>query len=49
MIGALCLILAGFLSGGAYSVARQGGSRVAVGILGTLAAIAAAAGVLWLF
>jgi hypothetical protein len=48
MIGGLCLILAGFLTGGAYSVARQGGSRVAVGTLGTLAAFAAAAGVLWL-
>jgi hypothetical protein len=48
MIGGLLLILAGFLTGGAYSVARQGGSRVAVGILGTLAALAAAAGVLWL-
>ncbi|HEY0357244.1 MAG TPA: hypothetical protein VGD11_01605 [Mycobacteriales bacterium] len=48
MIGALCLVLAGFLTGGAFSVARQGGSRVAVGILGTLAALAAAAGVLWL-
>jgi hypothetical protein len=47
MTSALCFIAAGFLGGGAYSLARQGVSRVAVVILGVLAALAAVAGVLW--
>jgi hypothetical protein len=48
MVAVLCFLVAGFLGGGAYSVARQGGSRVAVGILGALTVVAAVAGVLWL-
>jgi hypothetical protein len=48
MIAVLCFLVAGFLGGGAYSLARQGTSWIAVGILGVLAVIATAAGLLWL-
>jgi hypothetical protein len=48
MVAVLCFLIAGFLGGGAYSVARQGGSRFAVVVLGALTVLAAAAGVLWL-
>jgi hypothetical protein len=39
---------AGILAGGAWSLYRQGAARSAVAIVATLAAVAAAAGVLWL-
>jgi hypothetical protein len=39
--------LAGFLAGGAYTLFRNGSSKVAAGVVGTLAVLAAAAGVLW--
>jgi hypothetical protein len=44
----LLLGLAGIFVGGAISVFRQGGSRAPVIVLGLLAAVSAAAGVLWL-
>jgi membrane protein DedA with SNARE-associated domain len=47
-VGVLCLILAGFLAGGAWSFHRQGQSRVVVIAVGLLAMLALAAGVLWL-
>jgi hypothetical protein len=40
--------LAGILIGGAVSLRKQGASIVAIGIVGTLALVAAAGGVLWL-
>jgi hypothetical protein len=40
--------LAGILVGGAYSLHKQGAGRVAVAVLGGLALVAAAGGVLWL-
>jgi hypothetical protein len=40
--------LAGVLVGGAYSLHKQGAGRMAVAVLGVLAALAAAGGVLWL-
>lgn len=40
--------VAGILVGGAFSLHRQGAGRVAIVIMATLAAIAAAGGVLWL-
>ena len=44
----LLLGLAGIFVGGAISMFRQGGSRAPVIVMGLLAAISAAAGVLWL-
>jgi len=40
--------LAGVLVGGAISLHRQGSSKVTVAVIAVLAAVAAAAGVLWL-
>ncbi|HEX6873534.1 MAG TPA: hypothetical protein VF163_20745 [Micromonosporaceae bacterium] len=40
--------LAGLLLGGAVSMRKQGASTVVVVVLGVLAAVAAAAGVLWM-
>jgi hypothetical protein len=48
VISVLCFVAAGFLGGGAYSLARQGARRVAVIVTGGLALLAAAAGLLWL-
>jgi hypothetical protein len=47
MMSVLCFVAAGFLGGGAYSMAKQGGPRVAVVIVGGLALLAAAAGLMW--
>lgn len=41
--------LAGVLVGGAWSMYRQGASRGAVAVLGFLAALALAGGILWLW
>jgi hypothetical protein len=40
--------VAGILVGGAVSLRRQGASVVAVALVGVLAALAAAGGILWL-
>ncbi len=40
--------LAGFLVGGAYTLLKNGSSKIAVGVVGVLAVLSAAAGVLWL-
>ncbi|MEJ3747746.1 hypothetical protein WEI85_31195 [Actinomycetes bacterium KLBMP 9797] len=40
--------LAGVLVGGAWSMHKQGAGRAAIGLVGVLAALAAAGGVLWL-
>ena len=39
--------LAGFLAGGAFTVARNGGTKVVLVVLIMLAALAAVAGTLW--
>ena len=44
----LMLGLAGMLVGGALSMRRQGAGTVPVVVMGLLAAVATAAGVLWL-
>ncbi|MEV0648687.1 hypothetical protein AB0I28_25855 [Phytomonospora sp. NPDC050363] len=44
----LLLGLGGLLGGGAYSVHKQGGSKLAVGLLLLVGLIAIAGGVLWL-
>ena len=44
----LLLGLAGLFVGGAVSMFRQGAGRALVVVLGLLAAVSAAAGVLWL-
>ena len=44
----LLLGLGGLLGGGAYSVHKQGGSKVAIVVLVLVALVAAGAGVLWL-
>jgi len=40
--------LAGFLGGGAYALVKSGSSKIAAGVVGALAALAAVGGVLWL-
>jgi hypothetical protein len=40
--------LAGFLGGGAYTLVKNGSSKIAAGIVGALAVLAAVGGVLWL-
>jgi hypothetical protein len=40
--------LAGVLLGGAWSLHRQGAARANVALLGVLAAVALAGGILWL-
>jgi hypothetical protein len=47
-VAIICFALAGFLAGGAYSLAKNGTSKVMAGVLGALAVLAAAAGVAWL-
>ena len=47
-MGVLCLVLAGFLAGGAYSFHRQGLPRIAVFATGVAAVLALTGGVLWL-
>jgi hypothetical protein len=47
MVSALCFVAAGFLGGGAYAMAKQGVPRTAVVVLGGLALLAAAAGLMW--
>ncbi|GIF68042.1 hypothetical protein Ais01nite_60770 [Asanoa ishikariensis] len=42
------LALAGILSGGAYSLYKQGTSRAAAVFVGLLAALALVGGILWL-
>ncbi|HTF12818.1 MAG TPA: hypothetical protein VK659_32055 [Asanoa sp.] len=44
----LLLALAGILSGGAFSLHKQGASRGAVGFVGVLAVLSLAGGILWL-
>ena len=44
----LLFALAGIFVGGVISLRRQGASRFAVALVGVLALLAAAAGVLWL-
>ena len=41
-------ILAGILTGGAISLARQGATRFSIGLVTVLAVLAAAGGVAWL-
>ncbi|HEY0486512.1 MAG TPA: hypothetical protein VGD72_09710 [Mycobacteriales bacterium] len=48
MTTVVCFLAAGFLGGGAYSMAKQGAPRLAVVIAGGLALLATAAGLLWL-
>jgi len=47
-VAILCFALAGFLGGGAYTLFRNGSSKVVAGGVAVLATIAAVAGVLWL-
>jgi len=41
-------IVAGFLAGGVYTLVKQGATKITVGIVAVLAALAAAGGVAWL-
>jgi len=41
-------IVAGFLVGGVVQLVKSGATKFSVGLVGVLAALAAAAGVLWL-
>jgi hypothetical protein len=42
------MALAGVLVGGAWSLHRQGAARATVAVVGVLAAVALAGGILWL-
>jgi len=44
----LLFIVAGILTGGVVSLVRQGASKFSIGLVGVLAALAAAGGVAWL-
>lgn len=44
----LVLAVAGVLTGGAYSLYKQGAGKLAVGLVGVLALIAGVAGFMWL-
>jgi hypothetical protein len=41
-------IVAGFLTGGVYSLVKQGATKFSVGVVAVLAVLAAAGGVAWL-
>jgi hypothetical protein len=41
-------LVAGFLSGGVYALVKQGATKITVGLVAVLAALAAAGGVAWL-
>jgi hypothetical protein len=41
-------VVAGFLAGGVLQLVRSGATRFSVGVVGLLAALAAAGGVAWL-
>ena len=41
-------VLAGFLAGGVISLVKNGATKFSVGLVGLLAALAAAGGVAWL-
>jgi len=47
-VAIICFALAGFLAGGAYTLAKNGTSKVMAGVVGVLAVLAAGAGVAWL-
>jgi len=48
VIGVLLFIVAGFLVGGVIQLAKSGATKFSVGLVGVLAALAAAGGVAWL-
>jgi hypothetical protein len=41
-------VIAGFLLGGVITLVRQGATKVSIGVVAVLAALAAAGGVVWL-
>jgi len=41
-------VVAGFLAGGVYTLVKQGATKVSVGVVAVLAALAAAGGIAWL-
>ena len=48
LVPILLLGLAGILAGGVITLVRQGATKFSVGLVGVLAALAAAGGVAWL-
>jgi hypothetical protein len=48
IVSILLLALAGILSGGAFSLRKQGASRGVVGFVGVLGVLALIGGILWL-
>jgi hypothetical protein len=48
VIAVLLFIVAGFLVGGVIQLVRSGATAFSVGVVGTLAALAAGGGVAWL-
>ena len=48
MIPIALFLVAGFLLGGVITLIRQGATKVSIGVVAALAALAAAGGVVWL-
>ena len=48
MIAVGLFLVAGFLAGGVIQLVKSGATRFSVGVVGVLAALAAAGGVAWL-
>jgi hypothetical protein len=48
VIPVLLFLVAGFLLGGVVALVRQGATKFSIGLVATLAALAAAGGVAWL-
>ena len=48
MIAVLLFIVAGFLVGGVVQLIKSGATKFSVGVVGVLAALAAAGGIAWL-
>jgi len=48
VIPVVLFLVAGFLVGGVIQLVRSGATRLSVGVVATLAAVAAAGGVAWL-
>jgi hypothetical protein len=48
VIPVVLFLVAGFLVGGVISLVRQGATKVSIGVVAALAALAAAGGVAWM-
>ena len=47
MVAVILFIVAGFLAGGVIQLVRSGATKFSIGLVGVLAALATAGGILW--